>query len=110
MEDDRLAVVDPRAFCERGDRRLGHLRVVGEAKLLEPLDDRKAGVDKPPALAALCALGVLGLEQRGEVRLPREQRPVRRRRVNVYDASRGSSRERTATDVVNRTETRWCHH
>ena len=54
-EDDLLAVVDPGAFGERGDGRLRHLRVVGEAELLEPLGDREAGVDQPAALAPLGA-------------------------------------------------------
>jgi len=37
-EDDRLAVVDPAAFRERGDRGLRDLGVVGEAELLQALD------------------------------------------------------------------------
>jgi hypothetical protein len=66
-EDDRLAVVDPGALGQRGDRRLGHLWVVGEAEVLGPLHEREAGVDQPSSLAPLGALLVLGLEQRGEV-------------------------------------------
>ena len=67
VEDDRLPVVDPRAFGERRGRGLRHLRVVLEAELLEPLDDREARVDQPAALAALGALLVLCLEQGREV-------------------------------------------
>ena len=66
-EDHALAVVDPTALGERGDRGLGDVGVVGEAEVLQALDDRELGVQQPAAFAALGALGDLGLQQRGEV-------------------------------------------
>ena len=66
-EDHRLAVIDPGALGERGDRGLRDLRVVGEAEVLEPFDLREAGVDQPAPLAAFGAFGHLGLQQRAEV-------------------------------------------
>ena len=66
-EHDRLAVVDPGALGQGGDRGLGHLGVIVEAEVLEPFDDREPGVDQPALFAAFGALGDLGLKQRGEV-------------------------------------------
>ena len=67
MKITRLAVVDPGALGERGDRGLRDVGVVGEAEVLEALDGREAGVDQAALLAALGAFGHLGLQQRGEV-------------------------------------------
>ena len=61
-QDDALAVTDPGAFRERGDRGLRDLRVVGEAELLQSFDLREARLDQPAFLAALGALGDLGLQ------------------------------------------------
>ena len=66
-EDHGLAVVDPRALGQRGDRGLGDLGVVGEAEVLEALDGGEARVDQAAFLAALGALGHLGFQQRGEI-------------------------------------------
>jgi hypothetical protein len=62
----RLAVIDPGALGERGDRGLRDLRVVGEAEVLQAFDLREPRVDQP-RVPALSALGHLGFEQRGEV-------------------------------------------
>jgi hypothetical protein len=61
-EDDALAVIDPGALGECGDRGLRNLRVVGEAEVLEALDGREACVDQAAAFAALGTLGHLGLQ------------------------------------------------
>ena len=66
-EDHALAVVDPGAFGERGERGLGHLRVVFEAKILQALDQGEPGVEQATSLAPLGTLLHLGLEKRGEV-------------------------------------------
>jgi hypothetical protein len=66
-EHDRLAVIDPGAVGERGDRCLRHLGVVSELEFLQPLDDREPRVDQASLLAAFGAFGHLGFEQRGEV-------------------------------------------
>ena len=68
MEDHALAVVDPGAFGERGDRGRRDLGVVVEAELLEAFDDRETRVDQSAFLASLGAFLVLGFQQRGEVR------------------------------------------
>ena len=68
MKITRLAVIDPRAVGERGDRGLRDLRVVGEAEVLEAFDLREPRVDQPALLATLGAFGHLGLQQRAEVR------------------------------------------
>src|SRR5215211_9559176 len=47
---DRLAVVDPGALGQCGDRGLRDVGVVGEVKVLEALDLREAGVDQASAL------------------------------------------------------------
>jgi hypothetical protein len=67
-EDDALAVIDPGALRERGDRGLGDLRVLIEAEVLHALGEREPGVDQPSVFAALSALGDLGFQERGEVR------------------------------------------
>jgi hypothetical protein len=56
-EDDRLAVVEPGALCERGDRGLRHRGVVGEAEVLEPFQQGEAGVEQATSLAPLGPLG-----------------------------------------------------
>jgi hypothetical protein len=66
-QDHRLAVVDPGALGERGDRGLRDGGVVGEAEVLQALDGREAGVDQAPLLAALGAFGHVGFQQRAEV-------------------------------------------
>ena len=66
-EDHALAVVDPGALGERGDRGLRDRRVVGEDEVLQAFDLREARVDQAPAFAALGAFGHLGLQQRAEV-------------------------------------------
>ena len=66
-EDDRVAVGDPGALGERGDRRLRHVGVVVEAEVVEPFQQGEAGVEEPPSFAALGSLLHLALEQRGEV-------------------------------------------
>ncbi len=63
-----LAVVDPGAFGQGGDRRLWNLGVVGEPEVLEAFDLREPGVDQPAFLATLGAFGHLRFQQRGEVR------------------------------------------
>ena len=45
----------------------GTVGVVGEAEVLQALDQREARVDQAAAFAALGAFGHLGLQQRGEV-------------------------------------------
>ncbi len=60
-EDDALAVIDPGALGERGDRGLGDLWVLLEAEILQAFGEREAGVDEPSAFAALSALCDLGL-------------------------------------------------
>jgi hypothetical protein len=57
-EDHALAVVDPGAVGQRGDRGLRDVGVVGEAEVLQALDGREAGVDQAALLAALGALGI----------------------------------------------------
>ena len=52
-EDHRLAVVDPGALRERGDRCLGDLGVIGEAEVLQALDDGEARFDEASFLAPL---------------------------------------------------------
>lgn len=66
--DDRVAVVDPRAVRQRGDRCLRDLRVVGEPELLQAFEQREAGVQQATTFAAFGALLVLGFQERGEVR------------------------------------------
>ena len=66
-QDDRVAVIDPGALGQRGDRGLRDLRVIGEPEVLEPFDRREPGVDQPAFLASLGAFGHLGLEQRREI-------------------------------------------
>jgi hypothetical protein len=67
-EDDALAVVDPGALRQGGDRGLGDVGVVLEAEILQAFDLRESCVDQPAFLAALRAFGDLGLQQRAEVR------------------------------------------
>src|SRR5438034_512150 len=55
-EDDGLAVVDPGAVGERGDRRLRQRGVVVEAEVLEPFEQGEAGVEQAAALSVLGAL------------------------------------------------------
>jgi len=45
VEDHALAIVDPGAVGERGDRGLWDPGVVVEAELLEAFDDREPRVD-----------------------------------------------------------------
>ena len=66
-QDDAVAVIDPGALGERGDRGLRDLRVISEPEVLQPFDLREPRVDQPALLAALGAFGHLGLQQRGEV-------------------------------------------
>ena len=67
-EDDRLAVIDPRALRQGGDRGLRDLGVVGEAEILQAFDLREPGVDQPSALATVGAFGHLRFQQRAKVR------------------------------------------
>jgi hypothetical protein len=67
VEDDALAVIDPGALRERGDRGLWDLGVIVEAELLQAFDDREARVDQPATLASFGAFLVFCFEQRGEV-------------------------------------------
>ena len=67
-QDDAVAVIDPGAFGERGDRGLRDLRVVREPEVLQSLDLREPGVDQPALLSALGPFGHLGFQQRGEIR------------------------------------------
>jgi hypothetical protein len=80
-EDHALAVVDPGAFGERGDRRLGDVGVVGEAEILQPLDRGEARIDQAAAFSALGALGGLGFQQRAEVG---DRCPAPRLRVDSF--------------------------
>ena len=66
-EDHRLAVADPGALGEGGDRGLRDLRVVSEAEVLQALERGEPRVEQAPSLASLCAFGGLGFEQRSEV-------------------------------------------
>src|ERR1039458_702585 len=66
-EDHRLAVVDPGALRQRGDRGLGDLRVLLEAEVLQALHQGKTRVDQPSAFAAFSSLTDLGLQQRREI-------------------------------------------
>ncbi len=53
---DALAVIDPGALRQGGDRGLGDLRVLIELEVLQALGEREPGVDQPAAFAALSAL------------------------------------------------------
>jgi hypothetical protein len=59
-----LAVVDPGAFGECGDRGLRDGRGVVEVKVLQAFDQREPRVEQP---AAFAAFGDLGVQQRGQV-------------------------------------------
>jgi len=65
-QDHRLAIGDPGALGERGDRGLWDLRVVGEAEVLQALERGEAGVEQPSAFTSLGAFGGLGFQQGGE--------------------------------------------
>ena len=61
-QDDRLAVIDPGAIGERGDRGLRDLGVISEPEVLQSFDQREPGVDQPAPLAPLGAFGDLGFQ------------------------------------------------
>jgi hypothetical protein len=67
VQDDALSVIDPRALRQRGDRRLGHLGVVGETEILQAFDDWEPSIDQPPAFASLGSFLVLGFQQRRQI-------------------------------------------
>jgi hypothetical protein len=58
ITDSRSSIHEPSASAAM---------VVGEAEVLQALDDREARVDQTTTFAALGALGHLGLQQRAEV-------------------------------------------
>ena len=55
-EDDALAVIDPCALRQGGDRGLGDLGVLMELEVLQALGEWESCVDQPAAFAALSAL------------------------------------------------------
>ena len=54
-QDDRVAVVDPGAVRERGDRGLRDLGVISEPELLQAFEQREPRVEQPSAFASLGA-------------------------------------------------------
>jgi hypothetical protein len=66
-QDHRLAVSDPRALRQGGDRGLRDPLVLIEAEVLQVFQRGEPGVDQAALLASFGAFGDLGLHERGEI-------------------------------------------